>query len=29
VTDTNLEAMIKDIGELTVDVDAQVRIRCQ
>ena len=30
VTYTDLEAMIKDIGELTVDVDgvAQVRIRC-
>ena len=28
---TDLEAMIKDIGELTVDVDgdAQVRIRCE
>ena len=27
----DLEAMIKDIGELTVDVDgdAQVRIRCE
>ncbi len=27
---TDLEAMIKDIGELTVDLDgdAQVRIRC-
>ena len=31
VTYTDLEAMIKDIGELTVDVDgdAQVRIRCE
>jgi hypothetical protein len=31
VTYTGLEAMIKDIGELTVDVDgdAQVRIRCE
>mgnify|MGYP000290552924 CR=1 FL=1 len=31
VTHTDLEAMIKDIGELTVDVDgdAQVRIRCE
>jgi hypothetical protein len=30
-TYTDLEAMIKDIGELTVDVDgdAQVRIRCE
>jgi hypothetical protein len=32
ITYTDLEAMIKDIGELTVDVDdgdAQVRIRCE
>ena len=31
VTYTDLEAMIKDIGELSVDVDgdAQVRIRCE
>lgn len=31
VTYTDLEAMIKDIGELAVDVDgeAQVRIRCE
>jgi len=31
VTYADLEAMIKDIGELTVDVDgdAQVRIRCE
>ena len=31
VTYTDLEAMIRDIGELTVDVDgdAQVRIRCE
>ena len=31
VTYTDLEAMIKDIGELTVDVegDTQVRIRCE
>jgi hypothetical protein len=31
VTYTDLEAMIKDIGELTVDVDgeAQVRIGCE
>jgi hypothetical protein len=31
VTYSDLEAMIKDIGELTVDVDgdAQVRIRCE
>jgi hypothetical protein len=31
VTATDLEAMIKDIGELTVDVDGdkQVRIRCE
>jgi hypothetical protein len=31
LTYTDLEAMIKDIGELTVDVDgdAQVRIRCE
>jgi hypothetical protein len=31
VTYTDLEEMIKDIGELTVDVDggAQVRIRCE
>jgi hypothetical protein len=31
VTYTDLEAMIKDIGELTVEVDgdAQVRIRCE
>jgi hypothetical protein len=31
VTYTDLEAMIKDIGELTVDVDGeqQVRIRCE
>jgi hypothetical protein len=31
VTYTDLEAMIKDIGELTVDIDgdAQVRIRCE
>jgi hypothetical protein len=31
VTHTDLEAMIKDIGELSVDVDgdAQVRIRCE
>lgn len=31
VTYTDLEAMIKDIGELTVDVDgeAEVRIRCE
>jgi hypothetical protein len=32
VTYTDLEAMIKDIGELTMDVDggdAQVRIRCE
>ena len=32
VTYTDLEGMIKDIGELTVDVDdgdAQVRIRCE
>ena len=31
VTYQDLEAMIKDIGELTVDVDgdAQVRIRCE
>jgi hypothetical protein len=31
VTYTDLEAMFKDIGELTVDVDgdAQVRIRCE
>src|SRR5262245_33563666 len=31
VTYTDLEAMIKDIGEVTVDVDgdAQVRIRCE
>jgi hypothetical protein len=32
VTYTDLEALIKDIGELTVDVDggdAQVRIRCE
>jgi hypothetical protein len=31
VTYTDLEAMIKDIGELTVDVDgdAQVRISCE
>jgi hypothetical protein len=31
VTYTDLEAMIKDIGELTVDVDgeSQVRIRCE
>src|SRR5437764_454931 len=32
VTDTDLEAMFKDIGELSVDVDggdAQVRIRCE
>jgi hypothetical protein len=28
---SDLEAMIKDIGEVTVDVDgdAQVRIRCE
>jgi hypothetical protein len=32
ITYTDLEALIKDIGELTVDVDggdAQVRIRCE
>ena len=31
VTYADLEAMIKDIGEVTVDVDgdAQVRIRCE
>jgi hypothetical protein len=31
VTYSDLEAMIKDIGELTVDVDGdeQVRIRCE
>ena len=31
VTYSDLEAMIKDIGEVTVDVDgdAQVRIRCE
>lgn len=31
VTATDLEAMIRDIGELTVDVDGdnQVRIRCE
>lgn len=31
LTYTDLEAMIKDIGELTVDVDgeAQVRVRCE
>ena len=32
VTYTDLEAMIKDIGELSIDVDggdAQVRIRCE
>ena len=31
VTYSDLEAMIKDIGELTVDVDgdAQVRVRCE
>jgi hypothetical protein len=31
VTYTDLEAMIKDIGEVTVDVDGdeQVRIRCE
>jgi hypothetical protein len=31
LTYTDLEAMIRDIGELTVDVDGeeQVRIRCE